>query len=110
MARTTHDLGRLYCHAMRVPRGGPVLQLGTSHEVEEPWRVGRCVVLRLWRLALVLGWWDHGRSREDVLAAEGFVEDYDTDLAQEITVPVADISAVFIPEERPEDATEWVVR
>ena len=109
MARTTHDLGRMYCHAMRVPRGGPVLQLGTSHEVEEPWRVGRCAVLRLWKLALVVGWWGPGRSRTQMLADEGLEGDVE-ELVQEVEVPVDDISAVFIPEERPEDETEWVVR
>ena len=70
MARETHDLGPLYVHTMRVPRGGPVLELGTSHEVEEPWRVGRCVVLRLWKLALVAGWWGPGRTEAEVWEAE----------------------------------------
>lgn len=70
----THDLGRLYVHGMRVPWRTPPIQLrGTSHEVEEPWRIGRCVVLRLLLLpyALVIGWWGPGRSVEDVWAAEG---------------------------------------
>lgn len=66
----THDLGKLYTHTMRVPRGGPVLELGISHEVEEPWRVGRCVVLRVWKLALVAGWWGSGRTYEQMAAEE----------------------------------------
>lgn len=71
MARSeTHDLGRLYLHGMSVPRGGPVVELGTSHEVEEPWRVGRCVVLRVWKWAAVVGWWGPGRTLGEMLAAE----------------------------------------
>ena len=70
----THDLGRLYWHLMRVPWHSPVLQLnGESHEVEEPWRIGRCWV---WRLlcflpfALVVGWWGPARTRAQMLADE----------------------------------------
>lgn len=66
----THDLGRLYLHTMRVPRGGPLRELGTTHEVEEPWRVGRCVVLRFWTVALVIGLWGPPRSTAQMLADE----------------------------------------
>lgn len=68
--RDTHDLGRLYAHSMAVPRSGPLVELGTSHEVEEPWRVGRCVVLRVWKRALVVGWWGPPRTLAEMLAAE----------------------------------------
>lgn len=88
--RDTHDLGRLYIHSMTVPRSGPLVELGTSHEVEEPWRVGRCVVLRVWKRALVVGWWGPGRTREEVVAAE-------LD-AQAVDVPVDDIRDRFRPE------------
>lgn len=67
----THDLGRLYTHTMRVPRGGPLVQFdGISYEVEEPWRVGRCAVLRIWKTALVLGWWGPHRTADQMLADE----------------------------------------
>lgn len=67
----THDLGRFYWHTLRVPRVSPLLQLdGVTHEVEEPWRIGRCWVLRLWTFALVLGWWGPPRTPEEVVAAE----------------------------------------
>ena len=65
----TRDLGRLYVHGMKVPWRTPPIQLrGTSHEVEEPWRIGHCVVLRLLFLpyAVVIGWWGPGRTREEV--------------------------------------------
>lgn len=71
----THDLGRFYWHAMRVTWRTPLLQVdGESYEVEEPWRIGRCVVLRLLFLpfALVLGWWGPPRTRAEMLAAEAF--------------------------------------
>lgn len=73
MARETHDLGRLYCHGMRYPAGRwPRLDIGTSHEVEEPWRIGRCVVVRipLTRAAAVIGWWGRGRTIDEVRLAE----------------------------------------
>lgn len=66
----THDLGRLFVHTMRVPTGGPLVELGTTHEVEEPWRVGRSAVLRAWRHALVVGWWGPGRTTAQMLADE----------------------------------------
>lgn len=102
MARSeTHDLGHLYCHAMRVPRGGPLVQLGTSHEVEKPWRVGRCVVLRLWALALVLGWWGRGRSYEEMVAEEAHLD---------ARLPTVDeIREDFRPQPGV-DATGWSVR
>lgn len=72
--RETHDLGRLYAHGMRYPADGswPVIDLGSSHEVEEPWRIGRCVVLRLplTRAAAVIGWWGPPRSYEELLEDE----------------------------------------
>ena len=69
----THDIGRFYFQGMRVPWLTPPIQLrGTSHEVEEPWRIGHCVVLRLLFLpyALVFGLWGPPRTREEMEAAE----------------------------------------
>ena len=91
MARETHDLGRLFTHGMTIPTGGPRVEIGTSHEVEKPWRVGRSVVLKVWpTYAIVLGWWGAGRTREEVVAAE-------LD-AQAVDVPVDDIRDRFRPE------------
>lgn len=73
MAETTHDLGRLYVHGMKVPWRTPPIQLhGTSHEVEEPWRIGHCVVLRALPLpyAVVVGWWGPARTTEQMLEDE----------------------------------------
>lgn len=69
----THDIGRLYVHGMRVPWRTPPVQLqGTSHEVEEPWRIGHCVVLRVLFLpyAVVIGWWGPPRTLDEVKADE----------------------------------------
>ena len=73
MARHTHDLGSWYWHVMRVPALTPPVQLqGLSHEVEDPWRIGRCVLLRLGLLplVLVLGKWGPGRTREEMEQVE----------------------------------------
>lgn len=75
--RETHDLGRLYCHGMRYPAGQwPIVDLGSSHEVDEPWRLGRCLVLRLplSRVAAVIGWWGKPRTYEELLEAEQAAE------------------------------------
>lgn len=69
----THDLGKAYWHIVRVPGSTPLIQLqGLSHEVEEPWRIGHCVLLRLPVLpwCLVLGWWGAPRTSDEMLAAE----------------------------------------
>lgn len=69
----THDIGQTYAHLMRVRWSMPPLQLhGTTHEVEEPWRIGRCVLIRLLFLpyALVIGRWGTPRTQEEVYEAE----------------------------------------
>lgn len=69
----THDLGQTYAHLMRVRWSMPPLQLhGTTHEVEEPWRIGRCILIRLLFLpyAVVIGRWGPPRTSEEVLEDE----------------------------------------
>jgi hypothetical protein len=107
----THDLGRFYWHAMRVTWKTPPLQLdGVSYEVEEPWRVGRCLVLRLFVLpyALVLGWWGPPRTYEDVLAAESADDEL---AAVEDRVSTAEIREDFRPQPAPQAVDSgWTVR
>lgn len=101
----THDLGRLYVHGLKVPTSGPLVERGTSHEVETPWRVGRCVVLRVWKWATVVGWWGADRTLDELQAAES------------LAAPV-DVSVDMIRDDfRPEDTMGgnivshgWVVR
>ena len=107
----THDLGRLYVHGLKVPTSGPLVERGTSHEVETPWRVGRCVVLRVWKWAAVVGWWGAGRTLVELHAAE--VAQGAEELAEHVEVPVQAIRDDF----RPEDTMGgnivshgWVVR
>lgn len=110
MALETHDVGRLYWHTMAVPTGGPLVELGQSHEVEEPWRVGRCVVLRVWRRALVVGWWGRGRSLAEVVAAEKAELDLQREDWAKAKPLLDQIRDDFRPQpvEEPED-TEWRV-
>lgn len=73
----THDLGRLYWHTMRLPRDIPVLQLdGQSYEVDQPWRIGHCWILRVLSFALVIGWWGVPRTLSEVKSAEMGAETY----------------------------------
>lgn len=103
MAQETHDLGRLYCHTLEVPRDSPRVQLdGTSHEVEEPWRIGRCILVRLGGRALVVGWWGRGRTAEEVIEAElAEIEPSEDELAAARSVDVEAIRQRFRAEERP---------
>jgi hypothetical protein len=56
-----HDIGnKYYAHTMQYPtKDFPLIEEGTTHEIEEPYRYGRCLVTRLpWtRTALVVGKW-----------------------------------------------------
>lgn len=100
----THDIGRrLYWHTLRVPRSVPVLQLdGVTHEVEPPWRIGRCVVLRVLSFALAVGWWGPARSAEEMLEDERlelFNDVDDDELAHEAEVGVDSIREDFREQE-----------
>ena len=63
----THDLGRLYIHAMGYPfPGAPLLDWASTVEVEPPYRRGRGVCVRYTpRRAVVVGWWGLATQEED---------------------------------------------
>lgn len=109
----THDVGRFYWHVMHVTWKTPPVQLdGQSYEVEEPWRIGRCVLLRLLFLpyALVLGWWGPPRTLAEMLADEAAEAE---ELAEaEERVSVSQIREDFRPERDDGDTgwAGWVVR
>lgn len=71
----TRDIGRFYAHTMRYPETNgwpPLVEAANTQEVEEPYRKGRGVVLRLWgRKAVVLGRWKKpvGVDTDDALMA-----------------------------------------
>lgn len=52
-------LDRLYWHKVRMARFGPDVHFARSREVEEPYRVGRSVILHLepFRTGIVIGWY-----------------------------------------------------
>lgn len=110
----THDWGNFYWHTMRLPRSVPVLQrTGVTHEVTDPWRVGRCWVLRLWKVGLAVGWWGAPRSHEELLRAElGPLED-DVEMAHAAGVDVESIREDFREQEprtsheSPYDVRTW---
>lgn len=106
--RETHDIGKTYWHTLRVPRTVPILQRdGLTHEVEPPWRIGRCWVLRVWTLALAVGRWGPARTEEEMLAEER-LELYgadDDELAHEAGVGVEAIREDF-REQEPRTSSE----
>lgn len=65
----THDLGRAFLHAIRLQPGSSRIHIATTHEVDEPFRESRSIVLRLWKdRGIVLGWWRKtGREEEEAL-------------------------------------------
>jgi hypothetical protein len=64
-ARRTEKLDRLFWHQARMARFAPDIHFAVNREIEEPFRVARCVVLHLepFRPGLVVGW--YGRQRLD---------------------------------------------
>lgn len=70
-ANRVEKLDRLFWHKVRMSRFGPDIHFAVSREVEEPFRVARCVVLHLepFRTGLVLGWYDEGLEDPDDLNA-----------------------------------------
>lgn len=96
----THDVGQWYWHLLRVPWRTPPLQLrGTSHEVEEPWRIGRCVLLSVAGRSLVLGKWGPGRTYDELMAAEAAREPAPLPTVEQIRED-------FRPE--PERVSQWL--
>jgi len=54
----TWNLGRLFLTTTSQPAHAPRVDLGTTRELEHPFRVGDCKVFRLGReFSLVIGWW-----------------------------------------------------
>lgn len=58
---------KLYWHA----DGAPLLHLDTTHEIEPPYRTGKCLVVRMpfSRTAHVVGVWTGARGEKDALLA-----------------------------------------
>lgn len=66
----THDMGRVFFHALRYPSTHhPLVELGSSCETSYPYRRGRSLVLRvpLSRRAWVFGIWGAPGSEDEVL-------------------------------------------
>lgn len=66
----THDLGRVFVHGLKYPQiDPPLVELGRSQMIEEPFRKGRSISIRLpWtNYALVLGVWGRQQSELDAL-------------------------------------------
>lgn len=57
----THDLGRFYATRVHyaTTENPPFMEVGQTCMIEEPYRVGKCLVLRVpfSRHAVVIGWW-----------------------------------------------------
>jgi len=87
----TFDVGRLFLHLVNL-KGGPLLHLGKSQEIERPFRSSGVVVIRLFplRKGLVLGWWRNtGLSEQEALikALQAWgVDLYNDDLLDDVDV------------------------
>lgn len=67
------NIGKLYVTGLKYPHRKPlpVAEIGWTHEIEEPFRKGSCLVLRLpfTKPALVIGWWGQEQEEDDALTA-----------------------------------------
>lgn len=67
-----HDIGpKHFTHVMKYPtRKFPIVDRGETQEIEEPFRVGNALVVRipLTRTAVVIGHWVGSRPEEEALA------------------------------------------
>lgn len=62
LRRKVEKLDRLFWQKLPMARLGPDIHFATSREIEEPFRVARCLVLHLepFRTGVVVGWFDKG--------------------------------------------------
>ena len=67
------NLGPIYVTALKYPhrKPFPIVEKGWTHEIEEPFRKGTCLVFRLpfTKPGLVFGKWDHAQEEDDALTA-----------------------------------------
>lgn len=84
---------RLFFHTVRMSRFAPDVHFAVNHEIEEPFRRGRCLVLHLepFRTGLVIGWYPRNGLTENA-ALQGAMrlrrptqeelDDFDEDVTQ----------------------------
>ena len=67
------DIGPLYVQVIKYPHRKPlpVVEKGWSHEIEEPYRKGSCLVFRLpyTKHGLVFGLWGASQEEDEALTA-----------------------------------------
>lgn len=67
------NIGPLYVTGLKYPHRKPlpVVEKGWTHEIDEPFRRGSCLVFRLpfTKPALVIGWWLETQDEDDALTA-----------------------------------------
>lgn len=81
----TRDFGRLFVHTLHLQPDAPRFHIAQSVSTDPPYRLGRPVVIRLFRgFSVAIGWWmDTGWDEEEALMAAviGYgVDPYDDDL------------------------------
>lgn len=77
-----HDIGkRHYWHTMNVPARGPLATSDFTYEIDDPYRMGRALILRApftgW--CLVVGHWVGRVPEEEALRAGAQMRDVDAD-------------------------------
>jgi hypothetical protein len=67
------NIGPLYVTGLKYPHRKPlpVVEKGWTHEIDDPFRRGSCLVFRLpfTKPAIVIGWWQEAQAEEDALTA-----------------------------------------
>lgn len=65
------QIGSLYVDTLKYPhrKAFPIAETGWTNEIEEPYRLGSCLVFRFpfTKPALVVGWWKYAQDEESAL-------------------------------------------
>lgn len=103
----TKGLGRLYFHTMKLAAGSPFLHTAPTDELDPPFRKGRGLVIRLWKIfdrslrkhewdyrAIVVGIWT-GKHPNEEAAVSSALQGWGMDVYDEEDLTDPDIAAVI---------------
>jgi hypothetical protein len=77
----THDLGRVFTHAISLDPKSKRLHTAPTHEVDSPYRWSNSLVVRVWRsYGFVLGWWRNTQRTEEQALLAALQAHTDVDL------------------------------
>lgn len=100
-----YNLGPLTFQTLFRDKSAPIFEISTIAEIQEPWRYGKCVMVKFWPgRGFLVGWWTGRHPDEDsaLILAIGGRED-------EIRDEDGNIQDRFRGEPEPEDQGDWQI-